>query len=157
MARVINCILCGIKNVWKCLKFNFVNSAKTLILSFTVLHSPSFSSAPWWEWICLRKQLVSSWRRSSTTLPWLWRNLRGPSWRSLEGESSSVQDIIKCGSRWSDWMQRPTEFMKFSLRDQSLSTFYQMSNHSTEVNTLTQNLINNETANILSSATMVAK
>lgn len=46
-------------------------------------------TAPWWEWIFPRRQLASWWRRSWTTLPWLWRNPRGPSWPSSEGKNSA--------------------------------------------------------------------
>lgn len=49
---------------------------------------PPPPAAPWWVWTSLTGRLVSWWRRSWSTLPWLWRSLRGPSWPSLEGESS---------------------------------------------------------------------
>lgn len=57
--------------------------------------SSSSLPAPWWEWIFLRRLPASWWRRSLTTSPWLWRNLRGPSWPSSEGENFSFQQFIK--------------------------------------------------------------
>lgn len=57
--------------------------------------SSSSLPAPWWEWIFLRRLPASWWRRSLTTSPWLWRNLRGPSWPSSEGENFSFQQFIE--------------------------------------------------------------
>lgn len=61
--------------------------------SSSSLSSSSSFPAPWWEWICPRRLLASWWRRSWTTLPWLWRNLRGPSWPSLAGKDNKCLGV----------------------------------------------------------------
>lgn len=86
-----NYMLTEIRNIW----WIFFHPLFLLPLFFLLL--VFLSPAPWWEWICLRRRLVSWWRRSLTTLPWLWRNLRGPSWPSSEGENSStIHQVWTC-------------------------------------------------------------
>lgn len=78
-----------------CWNISLILTRSSLFVSSPNCPLSSSLLAPWWEWIFLRRLLVSWWRRSSTTSPWLWRSPRGPSWPSLEGEISSFQLFIK--------------------------------------------------------------
>lgn len=87
-----------------CLLLFLFSSFYLLLFFFCLLASPSQTAfplpyflpfpaylplpppAPWLEWTCPRRLQVSWWRRSWTTLPWLWRNQPGPSWPSSEGK-----------------------------------------------------------------------